>query len=69
MVLLSHSAFFVAVLISMVFGIITGNTTTSAESLATVTVVAEGVAPFLKDMSLDEVRGRVRDEARRNDEG
>ena len=66
MVLLSHSAFFVAVLISMVFGIITGNTTTSAESLATVTVVAEGVAPFLKDMSLDEVRGRARDEARRN---
>lgn len=66
MMWLSHSAFFVAVLISMVFGIITGNTTTSAESLATVTVVAEGVAPFLKDMSLDEVRGRARDEARRN---
>lgn len=66
MVLLSHSAFFVAVLVSMMFGIVTGNTTASAESLATVTVVAEGVAPFLKDMSLDEVRGRARDEARRN---
>ena len=30
------------------------------------TVVAEGMAPFLKDMSLDEVRGRARDDARRN---
>jgi hypothetical protein len=66
MVLLSHSAFFVTALLGLVFGILAGNNTTYAESLATVTVVAEGVAPFLKDMSLDEVRGRARDEARRN---
>ncbi|MBI4400741.1 MAG: DUF4384 domain-containing protein [Nitrospirae bacterium] len=40
--------------------------TVTADPLATVTVVAQGLAPFLKDMSLDEVRGRARDEARRN---
>lgn len=66
MVLLSHSAFFVTSLLGLVFGMLAGNNTTSAEPLASVTVVAEGVAPFLKDMSLDEVRGRARDEARRN---
>lgn len=66
MVLLSHSAFFVIVLASTVFGILAENNITLAEPLAAVTVVAEGVAPFLKDMSLDEVRGRARDEARRN---
>lgn len=66
LVLLSHSTFFVTVLLGGVFGMLAGNNTTSAEPLATVTVVAEGVAPFLKDMSLDEVRGRARDEARRN---
>jgi hypothetical protein len=43
-----------------------GSNTISAEPPAAITVVAEGVAPFLKDMSLDEVRGRARDEARRN---
>jgi hypothetical protein len=37
-----------------------------AEHPASITVVAEGLAPFLLDMSLDEVRGRARDEARRN---
>lgn len=66
MVLLSHSAFFVTVLLGVAFGLLLGNNSTSAEPLASVTVVAEGVAPFLKDMSLDEVRGHARDEARRN---
>jgi hypothetical protein len=66
MVLLSHSALFVTMLASTVIGILGGISTAFAEPLATVTVVAEGVAPFLKDMSLDEVRGRARDEARRN---
>lgn len=37
-----------------------------AEPLAPVSVVAEGMAPFMKDLSLDEVKGRARDEARRN---
>ncbi len=37
-----------------------------AEPLAPVSVVAEGLAPFSRDLSLDEVRGRARDEARRN---
>jgi hypothetical protein len=37
-----------------------------AERASPVTIVAKGMAPFLKDMSLDEVRGRARDEARRN---
>ena len=66
LVLLSHRAFFVTVLLGGVFGVHAGTNTACAEPLATVTVVAEGVAPFLKDMSLDEVRGRARDEARRN---
>lgn len=65
-VLLSHSAFFVTTVLGVAFGMFVGNHTIFAEPLATVTVVAEGVAPFLKDMSLDEVRGRARDEARRN---
>ena len=63
---LSHSALFVTLLLGVTFGILAGNNSTYAESPATVTVVAEGVAPFLKDMSLDEVRGRARDDARRN---
>ena len=63
---LSHSAFFVTVWLSVAIGICVGDRTASAEASAPVTVVAEGMAPFLKDMSLDEVRGRARDEARRN---
>lgn len=66
MVLLSHRAFFVTTLLALVCGTFAGNNATFAEPPASVTVVAEGVAPFLKDMSLDEVRGRARDEARRN---
>jgi hypothetical protein len=66
LVLLSHSAFFVSVLLGAAFGLLAGNNTACAEPSAAITVVAEGVAPFLKDMSLDEVRGRARDEARRN---
>ena len=65
LVLLSHSAFFVTALLGVVLGIVVGNNTTSTEPLAPVTAMAEGVAPFLKDMSLDEVRGRAHDEARR----
>jgi hypothetical protein len=57
LVLLSHSAFFVTALLGLVLGIVAGNNTTSVEPLATVTVMAEGMAPFLKDMSLDEVGG------------
>ncbi len=38
----------------------------AVEPPAKVTVVAEGNTPFLPDMSLDEARGRARDEARRN---
>lgn len=64
--LLSHSAFFVTVLLGAALGMSGGTNTALAEPPATVTVVAEGVALFLKDMSLDEVRGRARDEARRN---
>ncbi len=37
-----------------------------AEPPASVSVVAEGMAPFLKEMSLEEAQGRARDEARRN---
>jgi len=37
-----------------------------ADTPARVTVVAEGRTPFLPDMSLDEARGRARDDARRN---
>lgn len=37
-----------------------------AEPSKSVSVVADGMAPFLRDMSLDEVRGKARDEARRN---
>ena len=66
LVLFSHRAFFVTALLGIPSGMLLGNNTTFAESPASVTVVAEGVAPFLKDMSLDEVRGRARDEARRN---
>ena len=63
---LSHSAFFVTVWFGVAAGICVGDHTASAEASASVTIVAEGMAPFLKDMSLDEVRGRARDEARRN---
>lgn len=37
-----------------------------AEPAAGVWVTAEGMAPFVSDMSLEEVRGKARDEARRN---
>lgn len=37
-----------------------------AEPAAGVWVTAEGMAPFVNDMSLEEVRGKARDEARRN---
>lgn len=37
-----------------------------AEPAAGVWVMAEGMAPFASDMSLEEVRGKARDEARRN---
>ncbi len=36
------------------------------EPIVAVTVVAEGLVPFQSDLSLNEVRGRARDEARRN---
>lgn len=63
---LSHRAFFVTPLLGLIFGMPALDNSTYAEPPATVTVIAEGVAPFLKDMSLDEVRGRARDDARRN---
>ncbi len=63
---LSHSALFVALLLGLVFGRVGGYNPTYAEPPAVVTVVTEGMAPILKDMSLDEVRGRARDDARRN---
>ena len=63
---LSHSAFFVTLLSGAAVGIFVGDNCAVAEPPASVTVVAEGVAPFLKDMSLDEVRGQARDDARRN---
>lgn len=37
-----------------------------AEQAAGVWVTAEGMAPFASDMTLEEVRGKARDEARRN---
>ena len=66
MVPLSHSALFVTLLLGVAVGILPGPNPTYAEPPATVTVEAEGMAPFLKDMSLDEVRGRARDDARRS---
>jgi hypothetical protein len=66
LVLLFHRAFFVTTLMGLVLAIPVGKNTAYAEPVASITVVAEGVAPFLKDMSLEEVRGRARDEARRN---
>jgi len=63
---LSHRALFVTLLPGAILGILAGSNSTYAEPPAAVTVVAEGMAPFLKDMSLDEVRGRARDDARRN---
>lgn len=38
----------------------------SAEAPAGIWVTAEGMSPFQRDLSLDEVRGKARDEARRN---
>lgn len=64
--LLSHSAFFVTVVLGTALWTLIGNSPACADPPAVVTVVAEGMAPFLKDMSLDDVRGRARDEARRN---
>jgi hypothetical protein len=66
MVWLSHSAFFVIVGLGAAVGMGAGDRAVFAEDSARITVVADGMAPFLKDMSLDEVRGRARDEARRN---
>ena len=43
-----------------------GIATVSAEPPKTVSVIADGMATFARDMSLDEVRGKARDEARRN---
>lgn len=63
---LSHSAFFVTLQVGAILGMLVGENSAGAEPPASVTVVAEGVAPFLKDMSLSEVRGRARDDARRN---
>jgi len=63
---LSHRAFFVTLQLGVTFGLLVADNSTYAEPPASVTVVAEGMAPFLKDMSLDEVRGRARDDARRN---
>ena len=37
-----------------------------AEPLAPVTVIAQGCTPFLKDLTLEEVRGRACDDARRS---
>jgi hypothetical protein len=61
---LSHSAFVASVLLGAALWSI--DNPACAEPPTAVTVVAEGMAPFLKDMSLDEVRGQARDEARRN---
>ncbi len=66
LVLLFHRAFFVTLLLGLACVVSGGDNTACAEPVASITVVADGVAPFLKDMSLDEVRGRARDEARRN---
>lgn len=66
LVLLFHRAFFVTTLMGLVLAMPAGMNPAYAEPVASITVVAEGVAPFLKDMSLEEVRGRARDEARRN---
>lgn len=65
-VVLSHSAFFVTALLGTTLWTLIGNNPACAEPPVAVTVVAEGMAPFLNDMSLDDVRGRARDEARRN---
>ena len=60
------SAFFVILCLNVAAGMFAGANIAWAEPPAAITVSAEGMAPFLKDMSLDEVRGRARDEARRN---
>src|SRR5207249_1608747 len=43
-----------------------GQATAVTEPIVAVTVVAEGLVPFQSDLSLNEVRVRARDEARRN---
>ena len=43
-----------------------GQAMPATEPAAAVTVVAEGLVPFQSDLSLNEVRSRARDEARRN---
>jgi hypothetical protein len=63
---LFHGAFLVILTAGAGFGMLLGANSAFAEPASVITVVAEGMAPFLKDMSLDEVRGRARDEARRN---
>jgi hypothetical protein len=55
-----------AVLFGCLYLLAAGAGTAGAEPPAGVWVVAEGMSPFLHDLSLDEVRGRARDEARRN---
>lgn len=57
-----------AALLTSFFWILAGNLAHAdpARPKATVTVVAEAQAPFLQNMSFDEVRGVARDEARRN---
>jgi len=46
--------------------LLAANSVAHAGPAGSVTIEAEGLAPFLLDMSLDEVRGRARDQARRN---
>lgn len=55
-----------AVLLVVFCLVAAGDGATAGEAPAGVWVVAEGMSPFLRDLSLDEVRGRARDEARRN---
>jgi hypothetical protein len=47
-------------------GLVVAGEVALAEPPASVSVVAEGMVPFSKHMSLGEVQGRARDEARRN---
>lgn len=66
MMLLSHRPPLVPLLLCAALGTFPDTDAIGAEPPTTVTVVAEGMAPFLKDMSLDDVRARARDDARRN---
>jgi len=47
-------------------GLVMANEVVLAESPTSVSVMAEGMSPFTKQMSLGEAQGRARDEARRN---